>query len=116
MTTTPGAVQGILEVGARKHSTRRAMAPQRTTTLSTALLGLSTAQKVILGANHLHFQDMDAMAFRGLRVLIATSTSMTAVVRSTGETELSTRFTPMKRSLSPQEGATGCQKMWTGPD
>lgn len=35
MTTTPGAVQGILGVGARKHSTLQAMAPRRTTTQST---------------------------------------------------------------------------------
>lgn len=32
MTTTPGAVQGILVVGARKCSTPQATAPQRTTT------------------------------------------------------------------------------------
>lgn len=35
MTTTPGAVRGILAAGARKHSTPRATAPQRTTTLLT---------------------------------------------------------------------------------
>lgn len=35
MTTTPGAVQGILVVGARKHSTPQAMAPRCTTTQST---------------------------------------------------------------------------------
>ena len=35
MTTTPGAVRGIHVVGARKHSTLQAMAPRRTTTLST---------------------------------------------------------------------------------
>lgn len=35
MTTTPGAVRGILVVGARKHSTLQATAPRRTITLST---------------------------------------------------------------------------------
>lgn len=35
MTTTPGAVRGILVAGARKCSTPRATAPQRTTTLLT---------------------------------------------------------------------------------
>lgn len=37
MTTTPGAVRGILVVGARKHSTLQATAPRRTTTLSTGV-------------------------------------------------------------------------------
>lgn len=32
MTTTPGAVSGILAVGAKRHSTLQAMAPQCTTT------------------------------------------------------------------------------------